>query len=160
MPRKKKTARKRAARPSKKKSSPRKKPAAITVRRSSGRKEKFDLDRMSSTTSRSGVPFLMARDVAKNVSKQIKSEAKGKIKKTVTAGRVRQMIASELRDRNEKTIASSYAGEAPENTQRDMSKANPHKSPIGTADKDQHNAYRADRDSVLHDRSKRLKSAP
>jgi hypothetical protein len=160
MPRKKKTARKRAARPSKKKSSPRKKPAAITVRRSSGRKEKFDLDRMSSTTSRSGVPFLMARDIAKNVSKQIKSEAKGKIKKTVTAGRVRQMIASELRDRNEKTIASSYAGEAPENTQRDMSKANPHKSPIGTADKDQHNAYRADRDSVLHDRSKRLKSAP
>lgn len=161
MARKKKTARRPAARPSKKKkSSPRSKPAAITVRRSSGRKEKFDLDRMSSTTSRSGVPFLMARDIAKNVSKQIKSEAKGKIKKTVTAGRVRQMIASELRDRNEKAIASSYAGEAPENTQRDMSKADPHKSPIGSADRDQHNAYRADRDSVLHDRSKRLKSAP
>lgn len=159
MARKKKAIKRRAARPVKKrKRSARKKPAAITVRRSSGRKEKFDLDRMAATTSRSGVPFLMARDVAKSVSKQIKSEAKGKSKKTVTAGRVRKMIASELRDRNQKAIASSYAGEAPKNTQRDMAKADPRKSPVGSADTDQHNAYRAD-NSVLHDRSKRLTSA-
>jgi len=59
----------------KKKKAARKKPAAITVRRSSGRKEKFDVDRMAKTTGRSGVPFLMAREVAKSVSKQIKSEA-------------------------------------------------------------------------------------
>ncbi len=57
------------------------------ISRSSGRKEKFDIDRMSQMTSRSGVPFLMARDIAKNVSRQIRSEAKGESKKTVTAGR-------------------------------------------------------------------------
>jgi len=157
MARKKKAVKRRAARSSKKKKRiARKKPAAITVRRSNGRKEKFDLDKMAKTTSRSGVPFLMARDVAKNVSKQIKSEAKGKGKKTVTAGRVRKMIAGELRDRNEKTIASSYGGKVPGNTQRDM--ADLYKPPVGSADTDQHNVYRADRDSVLHDRSKRLTS--
>lgn len=158
MAKKRKAAKRHSAGPVKrKKRAARKKPAAITVRRSSGRKEKFDLDRMAKTTSRSGVPFLMARDVAKGVSKQIKSEAKGKSKKTVTAGRVRKMIAGELRNRNENTVASSYGGEVPENIQRDM--ADFHKPPIGSADTDQHSAYRADRDSVLHDRSKRLASA-
>src|SRR5215217_6321504 len=48
----------------------------ITVRRSSGRKEKFDANRMAQTVSRSGVPFLMARDVAKKVSGKIKQEAR------------------------------------------------------------------------------------
>src|SRR5215204_856043 len=90
----------------------------ITVRRSSGRKEKFDANRMAQTVSRSGVPFLMARDVAKKVSGKIKQEArnpqsKGKDnnnnsnksnptqlkEKTVTGSRVRKLVASELRDR-------------------------------------------------------------
>ncbi len=48
----------------------------ITVRRSSGRKEKFDTNRMAQTVGRSGVPFLMARDVAKKVSGKIKQEAR------------------------------------------------------------------------------------
>ena len=77
---------------------------------------------MARTTGRSGVPFMMARDIAKNISKKIKAEAKGKRKeKIVTAGRLRSMIARELQDRNHQTIASSYAGEMPGNVQkRDM----------------------------------------
>jgi transcriptional regulator NrdR family protein len=133
------------------------KPAAITIRRSSGRKEKFDLDRMAKTASRSDVPFLMARDIAKNVSKKIKSEARGKSKKTVTASRVRKMIADELHSRNQKAIASSYKGDTPEN--QNIAKVGLRESPVGSADTDQHNAYRADRDSVIHDRSKRLASS-
>jgi len=134
----------------KKKRVARNKPTSITIRRSSGRKEKFDLDRMTQTASRSGVPFLMARDIAKGVSKQIRSEAKGKSKKTVTASRVRRMIADELRSRNQQAIASSYTGGTPEDSQtQDMTKVEPYESPIGSAD----------RDSILHDRSKRLTSS-
>jgi hypothetical protein len=44
----------------------------IVIKRSSGRHEKFDTSRMAQTVSRSGVPFLMARDVAENVSKKIR----------------------------------------------------------------------------------------
>jgi hypothetical protein len=39
----------------------------IVIKRSSDRHEKFDINRMAQTVSRSGVPFLMARDVSKNV---------------------------------------------------------------------------------------------
>ena len=43
-------------------------------RRSSGRIEKFDTNRLAQTVSRSGVPFLMARDIAKKATKKIKSQ--------------------------------------------------------------------------------------
>jgi hypothetical protein len=128
----------------------RKKKIAINIRRSSGRKEKFDLDRMTQTTSRSGVPFMMARDISKNVSKKISSEAKDGKKeeeKIVTADRVRKMIAKELRKRNEQAIAFSYAGEMPGNRQRKdagLKIGGQYASPIGSADTDQHEAYRAD----------------
>jgi hypothetical protein len=46
----------------------------IIVERSSGRHEKFDTNRMAQTVSRSGVPFLMAKDVAQNVSDKIRKE--------------------------------------------------------------------------------------
>src|SRR5881628_3791425 len=111
------------------------KKTAITIRRSSGRKEKFDLDRMTSTTSRSGVPFLMARDIAKNVSKQIKSEASEKSEKTVTAGRVRRMVAKELHDRNQQAAAASYVGEKPANIS-EKAKLDSHESAIRRSETD------------------------
>lgn len=134
-----------------------KKKVTIKIRRSSGRKEKFELDRMAQTVSRSGVPFLMARDISKKVSKKIKTEARAKGKDTtITGGRIRKMIAEELRERNQPTVASSYAGEMPKG-KYEGAKLSQYEPPIGTADTDQHTAYRADRDSVMHDRSKRVR---
>jgi hypothetical protein len=52
-----------------------KKEQQIVIRRSSGRREKFDTNRMAQTVGRSGVPFLMARDVAKKVSNKLKQES-------------------------------------------------------------------------------------
>jgi hypothetical protein len=70
------------------------------------------------------------------------------------------MIARELQDRNHQTIAYSYAGEMPENVQkRDINvKVDEHGSSIGSADRDQHEAYRANKNSVLYDRSKPARS--
>ncbi|HJU58209.1 MAG TPA: hypothetical protein VJ583_00540 [Nitrososphaeraceae archaeon] len=50
----------------------------IVVKRSSGRKEKFDTDRLAQTVSRSGVSFPLARDVAKSVTKKIKKPVQNK----------------------------------------------------------------------------------
>ncbi|MFL6401722.1 MAG: hypothetical protein ACJ72J_19355 [Nitrososphaeraceae archaeon] len=44
----------------------------LVIKRSSGRKENFDTNRMAQTVGRSGVPFLMARDVAKTVSNKMR----------------------------------------------------------------------------------------
>ena len=137
----------------------------ITVRRSSGRKEKFDTNRMAQTVSRSGVPFLMARDVAKKVSGKIKQEArnqqsKGKDnnnnsnksnptqlkEKTVTGSRVRKLVASELRDRNRSDIAASYSGQVPENTLQEQNLKD--QQPIA-------DTVAANKNRVLHDTSKR-----
>ena len=49
----------------------------LTIKRSSGRKEKFNTDRMAQTVGRSGVPFMMARDIAKKVTKKIKKGSYG-----------------------------------------------------------------------------------
>jgi hypothetical protein len=50
----------------------------IVVKRTSGRKEKFDTDRLTQTVSRSGVSFPVARDVAKSVTKKIKKSVQNK----------------------------------------------------------------------------------
>jgi hypothetical protein len=136
----------------------------ITVKRSSGRKEKFDTNRMAQTVSRSGVPFLMARDVAKKVSGKIKQEAgnqqsKGKDnnnsnksnltqlkEKTVTGSRVRKLVTSELRDRNRSDIAESYSGQVPQNTLQEQNLKD--QQPIA-------DTVAANRNRVLHDTSKR-----
>src|SRR5918995_857884 len=43
----------------------------IIIKRTSGRREKFETDKMAQTVSRSGTPFLLARDVAKTVSEKV-----------------------------------------------------------------------------------------
>ena len=57
------------------KSDKKRKEKQIAIKRSSGRHEKFDINRMAQTVSRSGVPFLMARDVSKSVSNKITKNA-------------------------------------------------------------------------------------
>jgi hypothetical protein len=105
----------------------------ISIKRSSGRKEKFDTNRMAQTVSRSGVPFLMARDIAKKVSNKIISETDTQVRhtkgrnrnksrsiqvkeKTVAGSKIRNLVSDELRNRNRGDIAASYSGQIPENT--------------------------------------------
>jgi hypothetical protein len=145
---------KRAGKQSRKKGA-RKKPAELTIRRSSGRKERFDRERLAKTTSRSGVPFLMARDIAKKVTRQIRGETRGRKKATVTGGRVRRIMAEEVRNRNPR-LASSYR--LGSNSKHSGSRTRLPQATVGRADTDQHGAYRADRDSVMHDKSKRRSS--
>jgi hypothetical protein len=139
----------------------------ISITRSSGRKEKFNTDRMTQTVSRSGVPFMMARDIAKTVTKKIKKESgrgqqrhvvktknqkqeriAGRRKKTVTASRVRSLIAEELHDRNRADIAASYSGKIPENTLKQEYENLKDKQPVD-------DTVAANRNRVLYDSSKR-----
>jgi hypothetical protein len=142
----------------------------ITIRRSSGRREKFSTERMAQTVSRSGVPFIMARDISKRIAKRVKNlplvpakqrrrktpETRRKISrenKIIPAGKVRQMVAEELIGRNRPDIANSYSGNPPENTTKDIYDS--------TVDKQQGiNKSSADtqhsrRNEVIHDQSKR-----
>ena len=108
---------------------------SIYVKRSSGLQEKFDSDRMTQTVSRSGVPFLMARDITKKVvhkigrrqknnemrkgsksTKNSNSQRKKVTKEVIIPGNeIRSMISEELRNRNRSDIAGSYEGQSPTN---------------------------------------------
>jgi transcriptional repressor NrdR len=143
----------------------------LTIRRSSGRREKFNMERMAQTVSRSGVPFLMARDISKKIAKKVKNKStispqQGRHKKstekqrkilrkprTITAGKVRQMVAEELIDRNRPDIAKSYSGEPSVNTTKHIDDGLIEKQHgIGKSSvKTQHSR----RNEVMYDQSKR-----
>jgi transcriptional repressor NrdR len=118
----------------------------IIIKRTSGRREKFETNKMAQTVSRSGTPFLLARDVAKTVSDKVmrkgddstagKEEMKASSPSTVEvdAGEVRRMVAEELRERNRPDIASSYSGERPENTRQGRHELMKENQPLHDAD--------------------------
>jgi transcriptional repressor NrdR len=128
----------------------------IVIKRTSGRREKFETNKMAQTVSRSGTPFLLARDVAKIVSEKVmrKDNAQGEEGKKgsspstieVDGGEVRRMVAEELRERNRPDIASSYSGEQPENTRQGRHELMKENQPL-------HDADSANRSKLLFDSS-------
>lgn len=121
------------------------KTSEIIIKRTSGRMEKFETNKMAQTVSRSGTPFLLARDVAKTVSEKVMRKGhnteeeegmKGSSPSTVEvdAGEVRKMVADELRERNRPDIASSYSGERPENTRQGRHELMKENQPLHDAD--------------------------
>jgi transcriptional repressor NrdR len=121
----------------------------VIIKRTSGRREKFETDKMAQTVSRSGTPFLLARDVAKTVSEKVlrkgddaaaaeEKEEKMRVSSPSTievdAGEVRKMVADELRERNRPDIASSYSGERPENTRQGRHELMKENQPLHDAD--------------------------
>jgi FtsZ-binding cell division protein ZapB len=103
---------------------------------------------MAQTVSRSGTPFLLARDVAKTVSEKVRHRAnsattgaeEGGITTSlpptieVEAGEVRKMVTEELKERNRPDIASSYSGERPENTRQGRHELMRENQPLHDAD--------------------------
>lgn len=131
------------------------KPRKLVVRRTSGRTEKFNKDKMAQTVSRSGTPFLMARDVAKMVSNRISKnkdslgEGAGKSEVEIDGSVIREMVADEIRSRNRPDIASSLTGESPENTRQGRHKMANDNEPV--LDK-----AAANRTKLLFDKSSRV----
>lgn len=106
----------------------------IIIERSTGRKEKFDTNRLAQTSSRSGIPFVMAKDISEKTTEKIQNsinDIKSNVKSidesdqtnqtagsmkseddiVVTAGQVKNLVAKELQTRNRPEIASSLIGE-------------------------------------------------
>jgi hypothetical protein len=146
----------------------------IVIERSTGRKEKFDTNRLAQTSSRSGIPFVMAKDIAEKTTEKIKNsinDLKSNVKSTdeldqinqtsvnkkseseivVTAGQVKRLVAKELQGRNRPDVASSLIGE-PTNTNSISSKPTINdKEPIQDNVAANKNRLRFDRSKVHKD---------
>jgi alpha-glucosidase (family GH31 glycosyl hydrolase) len=112
----------------------------IVLKRSSGREENFDTDKLTQNVSRSGVSFPVARDVEKSITKKIKksvqTKSTGTTKKKqkrsstiptkqqklkinpkkdsekviVTASQIKSLVDDELKDRNQQDHSPSFSG--------------------------------------------------
>lgn len=112
----------------------------IVLKRSSGREENFDTDKLTQTVNRSGVSFPVAMDVAKSITKKIKksvqTKSTGTTKKKqkrsstiptkqqklkinpkkdsekviVTASQIKSLVDDELKDRNQQDHSPSFSG--------------------------------------------------
>ena len=146
----------------------------IVIERSTGRKEKFDTNRLAQTSSRAGIPFVMAKDIAEKTTEKIKNsinDLKSNVKSTdksdqinqtsvnkkseseivVTAGQVKRLVAKELEGRNRPDVASSLIGE-PTNTNSISSKPTINdKEPIQDNVAANKNRLRFDRSKVHKD---------
>ena len=106
----------------------------IVIRRSTGREEKFNTNRLAQTSSRSGIPFAIAKDIANKTTEKVQNSIKNKKldkkikneyvnnnqiprnmesedKVVVTADQVKNLVAEELKERNRPETASSFVGE-------------------------------------------------
>lgn len=140
---------------------------SIYVKRTSGRQEKFNSHRMTQTVSRSGVPFLMARDITKRVVRKIgrrqRSKEMNKSSKStrnsnsqrnkntnemiIPGNEIRSMISEELRNRNRSDIAGSYEGQSPSNPRLDQAES------IDPTVPSLHNVT-TPKTNIIHDKSK------
>ena len=151
----------------------------LFVKRSSGRKEKFDANRMAQTVSRSGVPFLMARDVAKKVSTKIINETNDsghqiKKRRKHNASRSKEEVVSQSklkrereRQQKEKTVTAGrirnlVANELRDRNRSDIAASYTGQMPENTLQeqnlKDKQpveDTVAANKNRVLHDTSKR-----
>jgi transcriptional regulator NrdR family protein len=78
----------------------------VMVKKRSGRLEPFDSRKMARAVSRAGVPYAMALEIAKAV----RNERSLADEEQVSSTTLREMVAAELRSRNQDEVAKSYLG--------------------------------------------------
>jgi 2-phosphoglycerate kinase len=78
----------------------------LMVKKRSGRLEPFDSEKMARAVSRAGVPYAVALEIAKSV----KNDSYLVDREQVNSTTLREMVAAELRNRNQYEVAKSYLG--------------------------------------------------
>lgn len=80
---------------------------SIIVRKRNNRSENFDIDKLTSSISRAGIPFTMAKDISASIHEFIKINENNNM---IGSNKIREFVINELRNRNKTTIAESYSG--------------------------------------------------
>lgn len=80
----------------------------ITVEKRSGNSEKFDEEKLVRGISRAGTPFLIAKDISKSLISKLTENPP--IDNFIYSSKIREYVTEELKQRNQNTIAESYAG--------------------------------------------------
>ena len=123
----------------------------ISVEKRNGRSEAFDEDKLARGVSRSGTPFVMAKDIAKSIHKKLEEKTKNNAVRSVD---IRDYVVEELKSRNEGVIAESYSGYS-KNTLTDLSGDNKFDSKVTPTQRSHQKEYAKQKDATNEEESKR-----
>ncbi len=79
----------------------------IAVEKKNGNIETFDEEKLTRGISRSGTPFMMAKDIARFIHNKLKEKS---TRDSIGTIKIREQVIEELKNRNQNTIAESYSG--------------------------------------------------
>jgi len=76
------------------------------LKKRNGSHETFNEEKLARGVSRSGIPFMMAKDIAESINKKIKENNNN----TILSSQIKKFVIEELKSRNENVITESYSG--------------------------------------------------
>ncbi|VFJ14467.1 ATP cone domain-containing protein [Candidatus Nitrosocosmicus franklandus] len=80
----------------------------LTVLKRSGNSEKFNQEKLARGITRAGTPYMLANDISKSITSKLASNPH--IDNVILSSKLREYVSTELRQRNQNTIAESYLG--------------------------------------------------
>ena len=80
----------------------------LIVEKRSGNSEKFEEEKLVIGISRAGTPFMLAKDISKSIINKLKENPP--IDNFIYSSKIREYVTQELKQRNQNTIAESFAG--------------------------------------------------
>jgi transcriptional repressor NrdR len=123
----------------------------INVEKKNGSNEIFDENKLTQGVSRSGTPFLMAKDIAKSIHKKIKE--KNANNTIIHSSDIKEFVIEELKSRNEGTIAQSFSGYS-KNTITELSGNHKYDSKTGPTQRSHQKEHAKQKDSTNQEESK------
>ena len=123
----------------------------INIEKRNGAHEAFDEEKLARGVSRSGTPFMMAKDIAKSIQKKIKENNSNN--NTIRSSQIKEFVTEELKSRNENVIAESFSGYS-KNTITELSANHKYDSKAGPTQRSHQKEYVKQKDSTNQEESK------
>ena len=121
----------------------------LTVEKRSGNSEKFNEEKLVRGISRAGTPFLIAKDISKSLLNKLAENPP--IDNFIYSSKIREYVTEELKQRNQNTIAESYAGYSKNNItsiKEEQLKNNKYDSKVSQTNNTQSKQFTKDKDNT------------
>jgi len=121
----------------------------LIVEKRSGNSEKFEEEKLVRGISRAGTPFMLAKDISKSIINKLKENPP--IDNFIYSSKIREYVTQELKQRNQNTIAESFAGYSKNNVtsiKEEQLKNNKYDSKVSQTKNTQSKQFVKDKDNT------------
>lgn len=121
----------------------------LIVEKRSGNSEKFEEEKLVRGISRAGTPFMLAKDISKSIINKLKENPP--IDNFIYSSKIREYVTQELKQRNQNTIAESFAGYSKNNVtsiKEEQLKNNKYDSQVSQTKNTQSKQFAKDKDNT------------